>query len=613
MVAPLMRFSGRTIVVTVPLALRRRAPAAWPARGAGVVVLSRDAEECANLVSGLEGDGHRWGAVDLTDLSATTSAPDGIEPHGLFTVEPGPEHRDGGAFMAAHCMRRIFGATALGVLLVWPLPTLALEEPVARRVDEYVQSEIASLEVPGAAVVIVEGTEIVFARGYGTAGPDREAVTPATPFHLASVSKSLTALAVAQQIDAGNLALDDPLSQLLPDLIPNGSEAGEISVANLLGHTSGWTEYDGLTNRVRSDSSGGALEANVRRLIETPPSNGVGEYEYSNANYDVLGYLVERASGQTFAEYMAEQVFGPLQMTHSFASESAVEAGGVADGHYPFFGVVRPRPLLFIPGSEPSAFLAASAEDLGHFLIAQLNGGQYEGVSVVNDTALLHEPISRPNLWEGYAFGLSVYPLWTAGQLSSNQAGNSYQLPVILEHGGDHESFASSILLLPEHRFGVVVLFNVNDESVPSRYHQLHIGIANVLLGLDPPATVAYEGAVERYAKWIYGGIVLFLLARAAVSFLRLRRIRAAGNATSARPLVRYVLVPSVLDLLLVSALWYVLIDESGAPLTVVRRSVPDIFLAAVVATVVALGWAVVRTILTRQTLLKRVPATVRR
>ena len=119
-------------------------------------------------------------------------------------------------------MRRIFGATALGVLLVWPLPTLALEEPVAQRVDEYVQAEIASLEVPGAAVVIVEGTEIVFARGYGTAGPDREAVTPATPFHLASVSKSLTALAVAQQIDAGNLALDDKLSELLPDFVPTG-------------------------------------------------------------------------------------------------------------------------------------------------------------------------------------------------------------------------------------------------------------------------------------------------------------------------------------------------------------------------------------------------------
>ena len=510
-------------------------------------------------------------------------------------------------------MRRNFGAIALGVLLVWPLPALALE-PVAQRVDEYVQAEIASLEVPGAAVVIVEGTEIVFARGYGTAGPEREAVTPATPFHLASVSKSLTALAVAQQIDAGTLQLDDVLSELLPDLIPTGSDAGEISVASLLGHTSGWTEYDGLTNRVTLDLSYSALETNVRRLIETPLSNDLGEYEYSNANYDILGYLVERASGQAFAEYMAEQVFGPLQMMHSFASESAAEAGGVADGHYPFLGVVRPRPLLFIPGSEPSAFLAASAEDLGHFLIAQLNDGQYEGVSVVDGTALLHEPLSRPNPWEGYAFGLSVYPLWSAGLLSSDGAGSSaYQLPVMLEHGGDHESFASSILILPEHRFGVVVLFNVNDESVPSRYHQLHIGIANILLGLDPPATVAYEGALERYAKWIYCGIVLFLVVRAAVSILRLRRLRASGNTMSGRPLLRYVFAPLVLDLLLISTLWYVLIDESGAPLTVVRRSVPDIFLAAVVATVIGLGWAVVRTILTRQALLTRLPATVRR
>ena len=287
-------------------------------------------------------------------------------------------------------------------------------------------------------MVIVEGTEIVFARGDGTAGPDRGAVTPATPFHLASVSKSLTALAVAQQIDAGNLALDDPLSQLLPDLISNGVEAGEISVANLLGHTSGWTEYDGLTNRIRPDSSGGALEANAVTPHRDSPSNGVGEYEYSNANYDVLGYLVERASGQTFAEYMAEQVFGPLQMTHSFASESAVAVAALLTATTRFSESSALDRCYSSPGNQPSAFLAASAEDLGHFLIAQLNGGEYEGVSVVDDTALLHEPLSRPNPWEGYAFGLSVHPLWTAGQLSSNQAGNSYQLPVILEHGGDH-------------------------------------------------------------------------------------------------------------------------------------------------------------------------------
>ena len=88
-------------------------------------------------------------------------------------------------------------------------------------------------------------------------------------------------------------------------------------------------------------------------------------------------------------------------------------------------------------------------------------------------------------------------------------------MPVILEHEGDHESYASSILLIPEQKLGVVVLLNINDESVPARYHQMHFGIASILLGVDPQPFVS-EDPIRRNAKVLALLFVGLVLLRAA-------------------------------------------------------------------------------------------------
>ncbi len=119
--------------------------------------------------------------------------------------------------------------------------TLAIALPAGyeSRVRDYVENEMASLDIPGAAMVVVDGDEIVFAQGFGTAGRERS-VTPATPFHLASVSKSPTAFGAMQQIEAGHLSLDSRLGDLVPEMVSGDTAA--ITVADLFGHTSGWTE-----------------------------------------------------------------------------------------------------------------------------------------------------------------------------------------------------------------------------------------------------------------------------------------------------------------------------------------------------------------------------------
>jgi CubicO group peptidase (beta-lactamase class C family) len=466
-----------------------------------------------------------------------------------------------------------------------------LTADVEQRVIDYVTTEMESLGIPGAAVVIVQGEDVALAQGFGVTGPGGQPITASTPFHIASVSKSLTALAVMQLIESGALSLEDSLARLLPSSVSQGSDVGPVTVANLLGHTSGWTERDGLANRVDPDLSPQALELNVARILSTPLSHPIGEFEYSNANYDVLGYVIEQVSGESYGDYMKRHVFEPLAMTHSFTAEEDAVADGVATGHYPFFGFVRPQHMVYVPGSVPSAYVAASAEDLGHFLIAQLNEGRYGEAAVLSPdgVATLQSPLTRPNPWDGYAMGLWVFPLWNAGQMIDGTI-PEYRVPVILEHSGDSESYASSILLLPQERVGVVVLLNVNDESAPSRFHQLHLGIASILLGQEPPPTVPYEGTIERYAKGIALSVVGLFLLRGALSFRLLRRTETTSIPTQ-------VILPLAIDVVLVIAVWWFLADQAGAPMALVRRSVPDVFLAVVVASVIGLGWGISRTI----------------
>ena len=487
----------------------------------------------------------------------------------------------------------------------------ALSAEEERRVTDYVVAEMQALGVPGAAVAIVRATDVVFAQGFGVTGVGDERVTAQTPFYIASVSKSLTALAVMQLVEAGHLALSDQLSELLPGLIPDGSEVGMVTVQNLLGHTSGWTEGEGLTDPVDGDDPSTALQSNVARIVATPLSNPIGVFEYSNANYALLGYLIEQVSGEPYGDYMRRRVFEPLGMTHSSAFEAEAIEAGVAAGHYPYFGVVRLHPMWFRSGEVPAGFLSASAQDLGHFLIAHLNEGRYRDGSVLSSDGInaLQRPVVHPNAWDGYAGGLWMWPLWNAGRLVVDDSGEgAFEVPVMLEHGGSTESYASAILLLPEEKLGVVTLLNINDESVDSLYHQMHLGIANILLGLDPPPTIPLEGPIYRFGKIIALAVLGLVLVRVGISALRLRRFQ-RSSPTTARPsamIVRHVVAPMAVDLFLVGATWWFLAAQADAPLTLVRRSVPDIFLTAAVVSVIAIGWGIARSVLTLRTVAER-------
>lgn len=507
-------------------------------------------------------------------------------------------------------MRRLLVPLALALLLVAPsAPVLGegpLDQATIDKIHDFASSAFDELSVPGAAVVVVSADGVVYEEGFGTTDDAGTPVTPATPFHLASLSKQLTAIAVMQLIESGDLELDATVRSYLPWFGVDGSETAKITVRDLLAHASGFSEADGLVNRSDQGTDDGALERNIRRLAETPLSHPIGQFEYSNANYDALGELVAVASGMLYEDYMAERVFAPLGMVDSFTSEADASADGVAQGHYPFFGFSIEFPVGFVRGSVPSAYIASSAEDLGRVLAAHLNNGAVRDAHILSAEGMqgLQQPLIQLDPWSGYGWGWNSYPLWDAGHLVEAPTGSTFEAPVILEHSGSHSTYATGMVLLPDAGYGVVVLMNRNDEAAQSRFYQIHTGIAAILLGRDAPALVNYDDALGMYGKQLLLVAALLMAVGVwwALRHLRRWRLDPASAPRGWRGMVRHLVLPLALDVGLTVLAWWLVLDRAGLSIgdyPAIVHLAPDVGLAIGLIAVLGLGWGLVRTALT--------------
>ena len=268
------------------------------------------------------------------------------------------------------------------------------------KIDAYLETQINRLRIPGAALVVVEGGQIVHARGFGRARPGGEVPSPKTPFFIGSLTKSFTALAVMQLVEAGKIALDAPVQRYLPWFrVSDRQTSAAISVRHLLNQTSGLPMLEGMTNLANFDSQPDATKRQARDLSTLVLKRPAGAaFEYSNLNYNLLGLVIESASGEGYADYIQRHIFDPLGMKHSFTSKAAARQNGLAVGHRYWFGQPVAVPDLPIPGgSLPSGQLISSAEDMGHYLIAQLNDGGYAGVQILSGQGIqeLHRPAAE--------------------------------------------------------------------------------------------------------------------------------------------------------------------------------------------------------------------------
>jgi CubicO group peptidase (beta-lactamase class C family) len=458
-------------------------------------------------------------------------------------------------------------------------------QPDYAAIDAYLQSELQAMNMPGAALAIVHGDQLVHVKTYGIADPSGRAVTPDTPFILASVSKSFTALAVMQLVEAGKIELDTPVQHYLSWFQmadPAASQA--ITVRMLLNHTSGLPGQAGFLIIRSDDQSAGALEQHVRSLSTVQLDRAPGAtYEYSNANYDILGLLVQTVAGQPYETYIQTHIFAPLGMSQSFTSRSDAAAHGLAAGYQHMLGFPVAQPWPYPRAMLPSGFLISSAQDLSHFIIAQLNDGQYQAQSILSPQGIA-------------AMHTGTVPVSTGGSYGMGWVDLTIKGTHIVAHDGDSYNYHTSIYLLPESKWGLALLMNGSNAMYFARMEQLPLNLTGILVGALSPAQIQSNPILLMNELYRNSLVFAFLLAVVAIwTGLRLRRW---SRRPESRPRgigrIAYLILPLAFFLWQVWLFLFSLPQAMGGyPLPTLFAFRPDLIGLAVVLAVFAFGWGI--------------------
>lgn len=479
---------------------------------------------------------------------------------------------------------------------------LAMAETPQPEIDAYIEERMGALEIPGLAVAIVKGDQIAYVRGYGAADAAGRPVTPQTPFLIASLSKSFTALGIMQLAEEGKLDLDAPVHAYLPWFrVADPVASRQITIRHLLYQTSGFSELEGYQRNLERDSSDMALESSVRRLVGSKLKAPPGEkFEYSNTNYDILGLLIQTITGKSYETYIEESLFAPLGMRNSYTSLDAARLGEVSTGYSSFFGTSLEfdRYMPYSRAVVPSAGLFASAEDMAHYLYAHLNEGRSpEGASLLSSAGMaeLHKPGVQIDEQVGYAMGWTAFPFPQAA--TANKSSES--VPVGLSHGGQWANFRSLMVLIPEHELGVAVLMNRNDYRQGDSYDNVGWNTALLALGLEPSISPPNDNPILQDGRLIMAIVLLLLIASLVWSARILFKPADQGEAERPRWQVwMFLFVLPVIDLALAGYLLFVYLPQSTSSFPLMLRFEPDTGLMCIVLLVLTLGWGTVRTIL---------------
>jgi CubicO group peptidase (beta-lactamase class C family) len=289
-------------------------------------------------------------------------------------------------------------------------------------------------------------------------------------------------------------------------------------------------------------------------------------------------------SGQEYESYVQQHILAPLDMRNSFTSKAEAQPHGLALGHRYWFGLPVAFDEPFPRGGVPQGFIISSAEDMAHYLSAQLNGGRFGDASVLSPAGIaeLHRPAARQGDGETF-YGMG----WDVGPING--------LPAVW-HDGDTFSFHSFMMLVPEQGWGVVLLSNASNIPATARFQTIAPGVINLLTGRQPVVDHVYDSLIVHSV--VVGIVVLQILGMVRSAAL-LRRWRSQPQRRPAGWLRRswHIGLPFVLNLLWALFI-LVALPRLFAPLPALILGIPDLGYMLVGSGLVALGWGILRTVL---------------
>ncbi len=313
-------------------------------------------------------------------------------------------------------------------------------QDVAARIDEYIQAHAKVQSFNGSVLVARKG-KVVVSKGYGLANVEHDVPnTPRTKFRLGSITKQFTSMAIAQLAVRGKLSLEDTARKYIPDAQESWSR---VTLRHLLTHTSGIPSFTSFPDYPQFKIEPAPPLELVARFKNKPLEFEPGEkFKYNNSGYYLLGYIVEKASGQSYESYLKQNIFDPLEMKDTgYDTNSAIIKGRAAGYTLRGGGWVNADYInMEVPGGAGALY--STVEDLHRW-----------------DQALYTEKLVPRQMLEtiftpckgNYAFG------WVVNKQLNHR---------VIRHGGGIEGFNTVIARYPNERVCVIALSNLNSGAL---------------------------------------------------------------------------------------------------------------------------------------------------
>jgi len=326
------------------------------------------------------------------------------------------------------------------------------QESFSSELTQYVEKVMAEDRLPGAAVAVVYGDEIIFAEGFGWRDVENNLpVTRETLFHIGSMNKSFTAMMIATLVDQGLFDWNTPVVEIYPDFALSSEEATEtVTMRHLLGMESG-IPADAEDDFDVEYASGEDLFGYVKSvpLLDLPGN----EFSYSNISASLAGYLAVIATGDDYPDLysgyeqlLRERVLNPIGMKTAVMSVSDAENNpNYGKSYWLEDGEVVEAEREDFDGDPlaPSGVLKVNVVEMAYYVSTQLNGGQAPNGKQV---------VSEKNLAETWKPGLENYAMgWEVGE---------YEGVTLISHEGSFDNYLGITGFVPELDIGFVILTN---------------------------------------------------------------------------------------------------------------------------------------------------------
>ena len=346
------------------------------------------------------------------------------------------------------CLALVAPLLLASLVLAQNIPNVAVRKDYAEIVDAlrpFVEREMAEKGLPALSIAIVDDQQVVWAEGFGMADPKvKIPATAETVYRIGSVSKLFTDIAIMQFVERGELDLDAPITDYLPEFHPHNPFGTPITLRQLMSHRSGLLREPPVGNYF--ETSEPSLAATVHSLNDTELIFAPGTHaKYSNAAIAVVGYLLETRSKQPFAPYLKASVLDPMGLTHSSFQPDPKLIQNLAKAEmWTYDGTTFGAPTFQL-GMAPAGSMYSTVTDLGRFLSVLMVQGKANSISVL-------KPATIEEMWSpqfpnpgGAVFGLGFMVRPFEGHR-------------LVGHGGAIYGFATTVDLLPEDKLGVALV-----------------------------------------------------------------------------------------------------------------------------------------------------------